>query len=242
MGFDHKKSHDEVRATLCGLCYKRGDLRPIKDDQLSQIKKLVNQNYDISDPRFQTVLCTSCVRPLSDHSKNQNNRGRKLYIPDFENMTPPPTHSTRSTDDSDCVCTACQICRSNQGFRTSNQLDEQFWKILFPDQPYPGKASGKKSSVENRCSDCHGLVGKGRSHKCSKTAGQDNLHKLVKQKSLKSKEKIGAKVIKGIFDDKNVSRRGGTVMLATGGSAKLPVSLSIRMNKVRFSHENLRKL
>ena len=64
----------------------------------------------------------------------------------------------------------------------------------------------------------------------------------MKSRSLKSKEKIGGKVIKGIFDDKNVSRRGGTVLLTTGGAAKLPVSLSIKVNKVRFSHENLRKL
>ena len=96
--------------------------------------------------------------------------------------------------------------------------------------------------MENRCSNCHGIIGRGRLHKCTKAAGQDNLHKLVKNKSLKSKEKIGGKVIKDIFDEKHVSRRGGTVMLATGGSAKLPVSLSINMNKVRFSHENLRKL
>ena len=114
---------------------------------------------------------------------------------------------------------------------------------MFPDQPYPApKVSSKRPPVENRCSNCHALVGKGRTHRCTKVGAQDNLHKLVKNKSLKSKEKIGAKVIKGIFDDKNVTRRGGTVMLATGGSSKLPVSLSIKMNKVRFSHENLRKL
>ena len=65
---------------------------------------------------------------------------------------------------------------------------------------------------------------------------------IIKSKSLKSNEKIGGKVIKGIFDDKNVTRRGGTVMLATGGPDKLPVSLSINMNKIRFSHENLRKM
>ena len=70
---------------------------------------------------------------------------------------------------------------------------------------------------------------------------QENLHKLVKSKSLKSKEKIASNVIKHIFDDKGVNRRGGTVLLSTGGE-KLPVSLSIKMNRVRFSHENLKRL
>ena len=70
---------------------------------------------------------------------------------------------------------------------------------------------------------------------------QDNLHKLVKQKSLKSKEKIGGKVLKNRFHEKVVSTRGGTVALTTGGN-KLPVTLSLKVNKPRFSHENLRRL
>ena len=70
---------------------------------------------------------------------------------------------------------------------------------------------------------------------------QENLHKIVKQKSLKSKEKIASNVIKNIFDNKGVNKRGGTVMLSTGGD-KLPVSLSLKVNKVRFSHENLKRL
>ena len=70
---------------------------------------------------------------------------------------------------------------------------------------------------------------------------QDNLHKLVKSKSMKSKEKIGANVLKNIFEDKVVSARGGTVLLSIGGS-KLPVTLRLKLNKSRFSHENLRRL
>ena len=41
---------------------------------------------------------------------------------------------------------------------------------------------------------------------------QENLHKIVKQKSLKSKEKIASNVIKNIFDTKGVNKRGGTVI------------------------------
>ena len=98
-----------------------------------------------------------------------------------------------------------------------------------------------KHPTETRCTVCSSVVGKGRTHKCSKQQMQDNLHRLVAQKSLKSKEKIASNVIKHIFDDKGVSRRGGTVLLSTGGE-KLPVSLSLKMNRVRFSHENLKRL
>ena len=75
----------------------------------------------------------------------------------------------------------------------------------------------------------------------NENAGQLAHHNIVKSKSLKSKEKIGGKVLKTIFEEKDVSSRGGTVLLATGGK-KLPVTLSLRFNKPRFSHEHLRRL
>ena len=70
---------------------------------------------------------------------------------------------------------------------------------------------------------------------------QDNLHKLVNQKSLKSKEKIGSKLIKSLFDQKGVICKGEIVLLSTGGN-KLPVTLSYKVNKIRFTHNNLKKL
>ena len=70
---------------------------------------------------------------------------------------------------------------------------------------------------------------------------QNNLHKLVKQKSLKSKEKIGGNILKNIFESKGENKRGGTVFLSTGGG-NLPVSLSVARNKARFTHENLKRL
>lgn len=98
-----------------------------------------------------------------------------------------------------------------------------------------------RPNIEKRCSFCSAVVGKGRTHKCTKKNMQDNLHKIVKNKSLKSKEKIGSKIIKTLFDDKGGNRRGGTVILSTGGKP-LPVSLSCKVNKARFTHEDLKRL
>ena len=95
--------------------------------------------------------------------------------------------------------------------------------------------------METRCSLCSAVVGKGKTHKCTKVNMQDNLHQLVKQTSLKSKEKIGGQIIKNIFNEKGASQTGVTVMLCTAGK-KLPVSLRIKVNKVRFTHENLKRL
>ena len=47
--------------------------------------------------------------------------------------------------------------------------------------------------------------------------------------------------MKNIFHEKDVTVRCGTVALSTGGK-KLPVTLSMKINKPRFTHENLRRL
>ena len=58
---------------------------------------------------------------------------------------------------------------------------------------------------------------------------------------MKSKEKIGGKILKSIFEDNGENKRGKTILLTTGGK-KLSVSLSIKVNKPRFTHEHLRRL
>ena len=181
--------------------------------------------------------------------QNPENPQRRLPKPKYSNMTPPPSHTTRASDDQPCPCTACAIARCNiyPGHFLTNKttpLAEKFWKLLFPEETFPALKSYTTTMppVEKRCTSCQALVGKGRLHKCTKKDMQDNLHKMVRGKSLKSKEKIGSKIIKDLFDAKDSSKKGGTVLLATGGPLKLPISLSIRINKVRFSHENLRRL
>ena len=75
-------------------------------------------------------------------------------------------------------------------------LQEKYWSLLFPEVPCPADAKTKTGNViaaESRCVNCYAVVGKGRTHKCTKTKMQDNLHNIVKSKSLKSKEKIGEK-------------------------------------------------
>ena len=99
MGRNHKRSHEEVRVSLCGLCYGRGELRSISDDQLAQLQQLVYPSYSLSDPRFQRVLCRNCALVLNAHTKNPENPGRKLFIPCYGNMAAPPTYSTRTIDE-----------------------------------------------------------------------------------------------------------------------------------------------
>ena len=241
------RSHEDNRSVLCGVCFKKKDLRNITETQLVQLKNLIDSNYSLTDTKYQKVLCKVCAVDLAAHTKNPSNPGRKLLKPKYSNLRHPAVHSTRAVEDSCCPCSVCEMarCTLTPGAIGSviPQLQEKYWNLLYPDTPYPVvKAKTKPGPVvEHRCAQCHGVVGKGRSHKCSKIAMQDNLHKIVKNKSMKSKEKIGGNVLKNIFEDKVVSARGGTVLLSTGGR-KLPVTLSLKLNKPRFSHENLRRL
>lgn len=241
------RSHDENRSVLCGLCFRKRDLRNITDTQLGQLRALVDYNYSLDNIKYQRVLCKVCAMDLTAHDKNPTSPGRKLLKPSYTNLKFPPVYGTRAAEDAACPCTVCEMasCTLTPGAfqQAIPHIQEKYWMLLFPDLPYPGaKLSSKPTPpVEHRCSLCHAVVGKGRSHKCTKTGMQDNLHKIVKDKSLKSKEKIGGKVLKNIFDEKVVSARGGTVLLSTGGR-KLPVTLSLKLNKPRFTHSNLRRL
>ena len=110
------RTHSENRSILCGLCFpKEKDLRLINDTHITQIKSLVNPSYDLSDPKFQKVLCKSCILSLSSHSKNPEcpDRGRKLYKPCYDNLMQPPTYNTRTCDGQLCPCTVCKIAAEN---------------------------------------------------------------------------------------------------------------------------------
>ena len=136
------RTHSDNRAVLCGICYrKQNDLRQIKSDQLIQLKTLVDSRYSLSDPRFQSVLCKSCVLALSAHTKNPTNpeKGRKLLKPKYENLIPPPVHHTRKSEDQSCPCTVCEMCKVNltKGSGPSGPMLEKYWTLLFPDLPYP---------------------------------------------------------------------------------------------------------
>ena len=94
------------------------------------------------------------------------------------------------------------------------------------------------------CSKCRTLLGKGVSHICSKVQKQENILKIVRSSSRKSKSKVTSKILKGICSDDGVSTSGGTVSLSTGGTL-LQVQVGkprITAKVPRFSHESLKRL
>ena len=145
------RTHSENRAVVCGLCYKKSkDMRKISANHLNQLHTLVETQYSLEDPRFQTVLCSGCVKVLSVYSKapDKPEAGRKLRIPIYKNLTPPPAHNTRNSEASPCPCTVCDIARQNllPGSDKPPML-ECHWLILFPHYTYPYKKVQAQSVI-----------------------------------------------------------------------------------------------
>ena len=131
------RTHSENREVLCGVCYrKEKNLRKISPTHLLQLQTLVDKRYSLTDEKYQSFLCKSCLLSLSAHSKTD--RGRKLLKPRYDNLTPPPQYNTRNSDDTPCVCTTCQIAAENlTPGRRPVALKEEYWLLLFPDIPFP---------------------------------------------------------------------------------------------------------
>ena len=97
-------------------------------------------------------------------------------------------------------------------------LPTRYQTLLFPDQVIDDYS--KKHQVESRCVECGSVVGKGRTHKCNRTTKRENVLGLVRQMSLKSKERTARDALLNIFEDKGVKRSpksGTNTTLNTGG-------------------------
>ena len=129
-------THEENRSVLCGICFrKQGELRSISENQLLQIHSLVDISYNISDIRFQKVLCRICALALTAHTNNPDKPGRKLMHPKYSNLASPSFHSTRQSESKDCPCTVCEIARNNLAHFLANFLKRSsgiFCSQMFP--------------------------------------------------------------------------------------------------------------
>ena len=146
------RTHEENRAFLCAVCFKKDkDLRRISDVQVAELKALVDNNFSLENPKYQSVICRGCALALSENMKNPDKPKRKLLKPVYNNLKPPPSHSTRSVDEDCCPCTVCEISKCNIVPGWSKQLPslaEKYWVVLFPSTPYPGKKDGVDKSPQ----------------------------------------------------------------------------------------------
>ena len=92
---------------------------------------------------------------------------------------------------------------NNKGLK-GKDLPPRFQTLLFPGDEELEVSKPAVPQVESRCTFCGSVVGKGRSHKCSKATARENKLGLVRNMSLKSKERTARDMLVHIFDEKGV--------------------------------------
>ena len=80
------------------------------------------------------------------------------------------------------------------------------------------------------CNTCFSPWGPGLEHHCTRGTKKDNVTQVVRTLSAGSKERVVSAELKGIFGNKGVTTRGGTIKLATGGK---PITTTLGKIKVK---------
>ena len=145
-----------------------------------------------------------CFSPTA-HTNNQGNPERKLLKPGYSKLKLPPYPQSRATKDQDYSCTICKTSKCNLTPGTcagTSLLAENYWLTLYLYPTHTLPYSKKKTKlvswkkVENICTNFMLLL-EVTGHKYTKIEMQDNIYnKLEKQRFLRSKEKIGRKILK----------------------------------------------
>ena len=162
----------------------------------------------------------------------------------------------RASEDMPCECTVFNFARVtikpgniSVGTNQGKGLPNEFFKLIFPELEQPVNISDKKPGHSKRCDKCGSLIGKGRSHKCSKSVTRANTLGIIRTMSLKSKERTTRDALVDIFEDKGVKRSprsGARTTLYTGGRkvniqyGSSPAKGAVKKRK--FTRESLQKL
>ena len=232
-------THYDCRKLVCGVCLrKEKHTQTISDKVLALIKKHHYENYSIEDDHLPTIACMSCVATLKAIDKSPENAKRKTPFVAYDELQKPKTISTRSTTNTVCECSICQIGRlSGWDYRKYEKDMRQKAgrpRLSEPDIAFP-------MSV---CSYCHSEIGQGKPHDCSRSEMQENLFDMIRQKSEKTQEQVTSKMLDAIFQDKGASKQGGETLLATKGTPKPVVIGKSRISKPqpKFTVQDMTRL
>ena len=146
--------------------------------------------------------------------------------------------NTRLADSDKCQCTI---------FNISRLIGNEFQKHEKAQRNNPGRPAEKVHEISSsitQYSNCHSEIGCGRPHEGTRMARQDNLVDLVRNHSRKTQEHVASKLLDAIYEDKGVSKQGGSTLLATKGQTKLVTVGTCRTRKPnpKYTIEDLSKL
>ena len=105
-----KADHEMARRKICCACGKRPkEIRQLTSANYVNVKKYLNENFDINDPHFPTGICNTCRLFLSQHSKGDTSKSLP-EMPDYASII--LFKDLRGHENRTCNCYICITARS----------------------------------------------------------------------------------------------------------------------------------
>ena len=227
------KTHKEMRASVCVLCFRKPKtLRPLSKTALDLIEKYVF--HDVKADKWSWLpshICGGCYAELNKTKVDPTHNVKHVEFLSLD----PPARTTRSFVK--CVCSVCTTGRMH-----GSEYNQH--KNIFPGPV--GRPSSNSKEMPQRitvCSACLSTMAPRVPHQCSRGSKVENLQNLVRESSCRTKEKVITSQLKEVFEEKEISTAGGTVMLSTGGTPIQASLGTVKSNDPRkFSPGGLNRL
>ena len=148
-----------------------------------------------------------------------------------------PHPCTRNQDGNPCQCTVCELARAKFPCESKALLS----KFVFMRSAPHDVPNSSTPTVRKQCTKCHSYIGRGLKHIFTKVTKRLNQEIMVKKNSRKSKARVASNIVKHIFEERGIDKRGGTAHFETGGKP-LGVTLNCKTKTRRFDLASMMKL
>lgn len=247
----HKLSHEENRTKVCAPCGKKiffGDKKPtffhISENHAKLIRKFINEQFDISNPKFPFSICGTCRVTLSEHDKCTR---PKPTMPNYEDIQLPK--ETRANNDT-CNCYICITARyyghpkaklgrglKRQASRNIGAVNGLYGASKIANLPTTEWFNNAPKKSIHVCKECFHEIGKGKNHSCGSPAKAcKNILQLVQKLPDKQQEQVASSIVKQKADIQTESNSESTeelnneILLSTKGS-KMRISVNPKQKK-----------
>ena len=199
-----------ARTRVCGVCTRKAaKLIPISDTVLLFIQDYHFKDYNRSE--YPSVICMSCDATLRYIDKLEDGEIPIRRLPDIEDYeSKKAPRVTRASASGVCGCFWCKIDRMNGlEYKRHKESVRPITKA---------KAQPKKRVV--RCGECHSIIGRGITHKCTKTTRNENAKEMVREFSGEGQRRVTSKLLNDFCEEEGVDKRHGTLTLNSGNKEK----------------------
>lgn len=194
-------SHEENRKKICLYCTKKVNKQKfnINESLLDKVKRNVLAEYDPTDQKYPTILCSTCRYWIDKMEKGERAKERPVF--DYKNMNMPL--NTRSNKDEPCNCMICSTARQKGN------------KVVYMTTTEAKVTQNKETIII--CNICFGEIHKGKGHECGEKCIPENIVALLSNVSHQKKEQVISSLLDSIAMDK---KRNNLISLATRGKRK----------------------